>query len=495
MGEAGRAAVAGRYEAVIGLEVHAQLATRTKLFCGCANAFGEAPNSRVCPVCLGLPGALPVLNRAAVSAGVRLALALGCAVQPESIFARKNYFYPDLPKGYQISQFDRPFAMGGAVEIESGGEAHAIPLIRIHLEEDAGKSLHEGFPDSDTATYLDFNRSGVPLCEIVSGPAIRSPEEAHAYLVRLRSVLTYLGVSSGNMEEGSFRCDANVSIRPRGQAVLGTRTELKNLNSFRNVQRAIEHEIERQGRVLEGGGRVIQETRLYDEKSGATVTMRAKEESHDYRYFPEPDLLPLLIPAEQVERIRADLPELPAARRRRFIETLGLAAAAADLLTLDKGTADFFEQVARGCGDPRLAANWITGEVAALAKETPGGLAALKVSAADLGTLLDLLRRGVINAPVAREVLSAVAAGEGSPEAIIRERGLGQIGDEDVIARAVAEALAAHPAQVEQYRQGKTQVLGFFVGRIMRATGGRASPEVLNRLLRAALDRPPGTAS
>jgi aspartyl-tRNA(Asn)/glutamyl-tRNA(Gln) amidotransferase subunit B len=480
---------ATRFEPVIGLEVHAQLTTRTKLFCACPTTFGAPPNTNVCPVCLGLPGALPVLNRAAVEAAVKLALAAGCTIHRESFFARKNYFYPDLPKGYQISQYDRPLATGGAVEIEVEGIFRSIGLVRIHLEEDAGKSIHEGFDDSDRSTYLDFNRTGVPLCEIVSGAEIGTPAEAHAYLVRLRSILTYLGVCDGNMEEGSLRCDANVSLRPGGEPAFGTRAELKNLNSFRNVQRALEYEILRQEQILQAGEEVERETRLYDADAGVTRPMRSKEESHDYRYFPEPDLLPLVISGEQIERLGAGLPELPAARKRRFIDELGLPEPAAESLTRERELADYFERVAETCDDPPAAANWVMGDLARVLNERKLDIGRSPVPGERLAALLTLVADGTISGKIAKEVFQIMADEGRPPGEIVQERGLAQITDEAELRRAVDRVLAQSATQVEQYRGGKTAVFGFLVGRLMQATRGKANPELANRLLREALHR------
>jgi aspartyl-tRNA(Asn)/glutamyl-tRNA(Gln) amidotransferase subunit B len=485
---------APKYEAVIGLEVHCQLLTATKIFCGCRNRFGDAPNTHVCPVCLGLPGALPVLNREAVRLALRAALATHCTVHPVSVFARKNYFYPDLPKGYQISQYDRPLATEGHLEIPSGAGFRRVRLHRIHLEEDAGKLLHEGFPWSSEKSGVDFNRSGVPLIEIVSYPDLRGSEEAHRYLSALRAVLLYAGVSDVNMEEGSLRCDANVSIRPRGEEALGTRAEIKNLNSFRNVARAIDHEIARQTALVEAGGTVVQETRLWNADRGETAAMRSKEEAHDYRYFPEPDLPPLSVSPAWIAEVAASLPELPAAKRRRFVSEYGIPDYDAGVLTLSRGVADYFETVARASGNAKTASNWVMNEVlrklkqdSALGDDDDVLLARCPVPPASLAEMIRLIDAGTISGKIAKDVFERMWTSGEPARAIVEREGLTQVSDEASIRTAIDDVIAVNPAQVATYRRGKTGTLGWFVGQVMRKTGGKANPQLVNDLLKKAL--------
>jgi aspartyl-tRNA(Asn)/glutamyl-tRNA(Gln) amidotransferase subunit B len=478
-----------RYEAVIGLEVHAQLATRTKIFCGCPTTYGSPPNSQTCPVCLGHPGALPVLNGGAVELALRGALALGCTIPPRSLFARKNYFYPDLPKGYQISQYAEPLATGGSVEIEHNGESQTVGLSRLHLEEDAGKSMHEGFPDSEAMSYVDLNRAGVPLVEIVSRPEIREAEEAYRFLQRLRSILRYTEVCDGNMEQGSLRCDANVSVRPAGERALGTRTELKNLNSFRNVQRALEYEIRRQTDLLEAGEQIAQETILWDEIAGVTRSMRGKEEANDYRYFPDPDIPPLEIDPQLVRRIFRSLPELPAPRKRRMMQQYGLSEYEVQLLTLEAPLAEYYEKTAGASRNAKAAANWILNDV--LRELNNAGLdeSEIPVPATHLAEMIVMLDEGAISTTVARQELFGEMFATGrSPRDLVRDRGLEQVSDEEQLRGLASRVLADHPVQVEQYRAGKTGVLGFLVGRVMKASRGKANPRVLNQLLKKMLE-------
>jgi aspartyl-tRNA(Asn)/glutamyl-tRNA(Gln) amidotransferase subunit B len=476
-----------KYEPVIGLEVHVQLSTRTKIFCGCPTSFGAPPNTNVCPVCLGLPGALPVLNRKAVELAIEAALALNCKVNPRSIFARKNYFYPDLPKGYQISQYDQPVAEHGHVDIEVDGVKKRIGVTRVHMEDDAGKSIHDGFKDSDRYTYVDLNRCGTPLIEIVTEPDMRSSDEAHAFLTELKQVLQYVEVSTCDMEKGHLRCDANVSVRLRGAEKFGTKAEVKNLNSFRFLKMALDHEIARQVSVIESGGRVMQETRSFNIEAGATVGMRSKEHAHDYRYFPEPDLIPLRVSETWMASIREAMPELPAARRKRFVETYGLRDYDAQVLTSTRDVSDYFEKVATVAGDPRAAANWVMGELAGALKDDGKEIADSPVSAVNLGTLIALISQGKISGKLAKEIFAKMFATGDAPEAIMEREGLQQISDEGALGKIVDEVIAGNPKQVEQYRSGKAAVIGFLVGQVMKVSRGQADPAAVNRMLKEKL--------
>ncbi len=472
------------FETVIGLEVHAQLNTETKIFCGCSTRFGAPPNTHVCPVCLGMPGVLPVLNRKVVDFTLRMALATHCEVQQESRFARKNYFYPDLPKGYQISQYELPIARNGHLDVSVNGEVRRIGITRIHIEEDAGKLIHD--PDRPVSR-VDLNRTGVPLMEIVSEPDIRSPEEAGAYLRQLRSIIRYLAIGDGNMEEGSFRCDANVSIMPRGSTTFGTRTELKNLNSFKNVEKAIQFEVTRQQDRIADGGTVVQETRLWDPDRNLTTSMRGKEEAHDYRYFPDPDLLPLSIDDDWIEAVRGALPELPEARKERFVTAFGLPPYDAEVLTAGKELADYFEACLETFPQPKPVSNWVMGTLLGRLNAEGKSIEETPIPAADLGALLKLIDQGTISGKIAKTVFDEMAETGKPAETIVREKGLVQVSDASAIEGVVAEVLEAHPDEVAGYRGGKTKLLGFFVGQVMKATRGKANPKVVNEVLREKL--------
>jgi aspartyl-tRNA(Asn)/glutamyl-tRNA(Gln) amidotransferase subunit B len=473
------------WETVIGLEVHVQLLTKSKLFSAAAAQYGAEPNTQACAVDLALPGVLPVMNREAARMATKLGLAIGAKVSERSVFARKNYFYPDLPKGYQISQYELPVVQKGTLRIEVDGQEKIVGVTRAHLEEDAGKSLHEDFHG---LTGIDLNRAGTPLLEIVSEPDMRSSKEAVAYLKKLHSLVTYLEICDGNMQEGSFRCDANVSVRPKGQKAFGTRAEIKNVNSFRFVEKAIEFEVERQIELLEGGGKVVQETRLYDSVKNETRSMRSKEEAHDYRYFPDPDLLPLVIEASFIEETRKTLPELPDAKAERFKQQYKLSAYDAGVLTATRAMADYYEQVVRDSGaDPKIAANWVAVELSGLLNSENKEISASPVTAALMAGLLKRLADNTISGKIAKDVLAAMWAGEGDANAVIAKKGLKQITDSGAIEKAVDEVIANNPKQLEQYRAGKEALFGFFVGAVMKATQGKANPAQVNDLLKKKL--------
>jgi aspartyl-tRNA(Asn)/glutamyl-tRNA(Gln) amidotransferase subunit B len=476
------------FEAVIGLEVHAQLLTKSKIFCSCSTAFGSPANANTCPVCLGFPGALPVLNREAVIMAVKAAIGLECQINPVSIFARKNYFYPDLPKGYQISQFDQPLAEHGVMVLRGGGDPRTIRIKRIHMEEDAGKSIHDGFADSSRFSYIDLNRSGTPLVEIVSEPEIHAPSEAYEYLSRLKMILEYLEVCDGNMEEGSLRCDANVSIRPRGETRLGTKIELKNLNSFRFVEKALEYEIARQIQVVQGGGSLFQETRLWNADEQRTYSMRSKEEAHDYRYFPEPDLPPLQVSEAWQAEIRAAMPELPEARKARFIRDYEIPEYDAGVLTSQRRLADYYEKTVQSCRSPKAASNWIMGDLLRDLKEFNLEIRNSPVLPEQLAELITLIDSGEISGKMGKEVFEGMFRGKKSASQVIEEKGLKQISDHASLEKIIQEVIAQNPEAVKNYQAGKKASFGFFVGQVMKATKGQANPQLVNDLLKTQLD-------
>ena len=473
-----------QFEAVIGLEVHAQLKTKTKIFCSCPASFGAPPNTHTCPVCLGMPGVLPVLNKKVVEYAMLMGIATNCAIAGNSRFARKNYFYPDLPKGYQISQYELPIAQNGHIDIETNGVKKRIGITRIHMEEDAGKLVHD---PSRPYSMVDFNRTGVPLIEIVSEPEIRTFEEAGAYLRKLRSILRYLDICDGNMEEGSFRCDANVSIRPEGTAPFGTRTELKNLNSFKNVEKAIQYEIERQKDVLLEGGKIVQETRLWDPAKNCTTSMRGKEEAHDYRYFPDPDLLPLVIDDFWINELTKKLPELPDEKKERFISEYGLPEYDAGVLTSAIELAGYFEACVKEFNSPKQVSNWVMGALLGLLNTEGKTIEDSPVSSANLARLLKLIDQNIISGKIAKTVFEEMAETGKSPEEIIREKDLVQVTDVSAIEEMITKLIGSCPKEVGDYKAGKTKVLGFFVGRIMKETKGKANPEIVNRILKEKL--------
>jgi aspartyl-tRNA(Asn)/glutamyl-tRNA(Gln) amidotransferase subunit B len=480
--------VCAEFESVIGLEVHAQLLTEGKVFCGCGTAFGKEPNHQTCPICLGMPGVLPVLNRKVVELGLKTALATHCKVAPVCQFARKNYFYPDLPKGYQISQYEMPLALNGCVEIESDeGGVKKIGLVRIHMEEDAGKLLHEvdGVPAENS--FVDFNRTGVPLIEIVSEPDIRRPAEAGAYLRMLRAILQYLDVCDGNMEEGSFRCDANISLRPKGQSELGTKVEVKNMNSFKHVERALEYEVERQREVLEEGGEIVQETRLWDANRGITVSMRGKEEAHDYRYFPDPDLVPLAIDDKWIDEIRQILPELPRERQDRFVRDYDLPAYDAGVLISSRPLADYYEECVKLYRHPKTISNWVMGELLRELKGDDRGLKRCPLTPPRLTDMLRMIEEGIISGKIAKVVFEEMYRTGKRPEQIVEEQGLRQVSDTGELGRVIEGVLEANESLVDDYRRGKEKLLGFFVGQVMKATKGKANPAMVNELLKKKL--------
>ena len=474
------------YEAIIGLEVHAQLLTESKIFCGCSTKFGAAPNTLTCPVCLGMPGVLPVLNRKVVEFTIRLALVANCKIASTSRFARKNYFYPDLPKGYQISQYELPLAQQGWIDIEVNGKSKRIGITRIHLEEDAGKLIHD---ETQSLSYVDFNRTGVPLVEIVSEPDLRSPEEASTFLKKLRDILRYLDICDGNMEQGSLRCDANISLRPAGSEGFGVKTEVKNMNSFRFVQRALEYEIKRQRAILEQGGTILQETRLWDSDGGVTHGMRGKEEAHDYRYFPDPDLVPVAVDEEWIEKVRSELPELPEAKKARFMKNYGLPEQDAVVLTGSKELATYYEACVERFPQPKKVSNWIMVELLRELNKDEREINHCPVTPEDLAQLLSMIDGGIISGKIAKTVFEEMYATGKAPKVIVEEKGLEQVADEGEIGKVIDSVLAAHLSQADDYRKGKEKLLGFFVGQVMKHTRGKANPKLVNEILKKKLSQ------
>ena len=473
-----------KYEIVIGLEVHTELKTESKIFCGCSTKFGSEQNTNVCPVCLGLPGVLPVLNEKVVEFAIRTGLALNCEILPFSKFDRKNYYYPDLPKNFQTSQYDLPIAVNGYLDIEVNGEIKRIGITRVHMEEDAGKLVHAGTISKSDYALVDYNRTGVPLLEIVSEPDIRSAEEAKAYLEKLKTILQYIDISDCKMEEGSLRCDANISLRPTGTTQLGTKTEIKNLNSFRSVQRGLEYEAMRQEEVLEEGGRIIQETRSWDENRGITVSLRSKEHAHDYRYFPEPDLIPIITDQAKIEAIRVTLPELPEARKKRLMDANGLSGYDAEVITASRAMADYFDSVVNAGADAKMAANWLMGDMSKMLNTTGIAIEAAPIGSDKMAGLLALIEKGTISGKIAKTVFEEMWKSGKDAEAIVKEQGMVQISNEGEIIAIVDSVIAASPQSVADYKAGKEKALGFLVGQIMKQTKGRANPEIVNKLLR-----------
>ena len=473
------------FEPVIGLEVHAQLKTKTKIFCNCSTMFGALPNTHVCPVCSGMPGSLPVLNRKVVDYTIRMGIAVGCSIERESRFARKNYFYPDLPKGYQISQYELPIARNGHITLDVNGKRENIRIMRIHMEEDAGKLTHA--PDRPVS-FVDFNRTGVPLIEIVSEPDIRTPEAASAYLKQLRAIVRYIDICDGNLEQGSFRCDANVSIRPKGVKKLGTRTEIKNLNSFKNVEKSLHYEINRQAEITGDGGKIVQETRLWDPEKNITTSMRSKEEAHDYRYFPDPDLLPLIVEEQWINEIKSRMPELPKEKKERFISEYKLPSYNAEILTSSRELSEYFEECLKVCPDPKPVSNWIMGALLGLLNASGKSIADSPISAIHLGQLLKLVDKGVISGKIAKTVFDEMARTSRPPMEIIEQKGLVQVTDESAIQSVVLKVLENNPKQIQEYKNGKVKIIGFFVGQVMKQTKGRANPKMVNQILKQKLD-------